>query len=185
MLTDAQALEALRRDPDAICALYDRHLVELVGFLRGAGATQEMAWDVAQETFARLLARGFRGRLAPDGSAWPWLAVTSRNLLRDWQRRGTADERARRRLGIAVIASGEEDIEDALARLDSQTRAGGVESALASLPPAQHAAVVGRVIDEKEYAVLAEDAYESEQTIRRRVSRGLRSMRTYIEGASA
>jgi hypothetical protein len=29
MLTDAQALKALRRDPDAICVLYDRHVVDL------------------------------------------------------------------------------------------------------------------------------------------------------------
>jgi RNA polymerase sigma factor (sigma-70 family) len=185
MLSDAQALEALRRDPEAICALYDRHLVELVGFLRRAGATQEMAWDVAQETFAGLLARGFRGRLAADESAWPWLAVTSRNLLRDWQRRGTADERARRKMGVAVIGGGDEELEEALGRLDIESRRVGIAEALASLPATQHAAVVGRVIDEKDYGALAEDAYESEQTMRRRVSRGLRLMRALIEGASA
>jgi RNA polymerase sigma factor (sigma-70 family) len=184
MLTDAQALEALRRDPEAICALYDRHLVELVRFLGRAGATQEVAWDVAQETFARLLARGYRGRLAPDASAWSWLAVTSRNLLRDWQRRGRADERARRRIGVSVINGGDGDLEDALARLDTESRRAGIEEALASLPPTQHEAVIGRVINEKDYAAMAEDAYESEQTMRRRVSRGLRLMRTLIEEGS-
>jgi RNA polymerase sigma factor (sigma-70 family) len=185
MLTDAQAMKALRRDPEAICALYDRYLVELVDFLRRAGATQEVAWDVVQETFARLLARGFRGRLASDASAWPWLAVTSRNLLRDWQRRGTVDERARRRIGVSIVNGGEDDLEDALARFDLRTRALGVEGALASLPPMQREAVIGRVIDEKEYAALAEEADESEQTMRRRVSRGLRLMRTRIEEGSA
>lgn len=184
MLTDAEALAALRRDPEAICALYDRHIAELVRFLRRAGATPECAWDVAQETFARLLARGFRGRVAPDGSAWPWLAVTSKNLLRDWQRRGRADERARRRLGISTIGGGEDELDDALARLDTAHRGAHIEEALDSLPPAQHEAVIGRVVDEKGYATLAEDSYESEQTIRRRVSRGLRSMRMLIEGAS-
>jgi len=185
MLSDAQALKTLRRDPDAICALYDRYVVELVGFLRRAGATQEVAWDVAQETFARLLARGFRGRLAPDASAWPWLAVTSRNLLRDWQRRGIVDERARRRIGASVLNVGEDDLEDALARFDMERRSVGIEDALASLPLTQRVAVIGRVVDEKDYAALAEEASESEQTMRRRVSRGLRFMRTRIEEGSA
>jgi len=185
MLSDAQALKTLRRDPDAICALYDRYVVELVGFLRRAGATQEVAWDVAQETFARLLARGFRGRLAPDASAWPWLAVTSRNLLRDWQRRGIVDERARRRIGASVLNVGEDDLEDALARFDMERRSASIEAALASLPLTQRVAVIGRVVDEKDYAALAEEASESEQTMRRRVSRGLRFMRTRIEEGSA
>jgi RNA polymerase sigma-70 factor (ECF subfamily) len=185
MLSDAQALKAVQRDPDAICALYDRYVIELVGFLRGAGATQEVAWDVAQETFARLLSRGFRGRLAPDASAWPWLAVTSRNLLRDLQRRGSADERARRRIGVSVVSSGEGDFEDALARFDTERRRLGIGEALASLSLTQRAAVVGRVVDEKDYLTLAEEADESEQTMRRRVSRGLQLMRTRIEEASA
>jgi hypothetical protein len=75
----------------------------------------------------------YRGRLEPDESAWPWLAVTSRNLLRDWERRGRADERARRRAGIAVISAGENDLEEALARLDSERRRGDIEAALAFL----------------------------------------------------
>jgi RNA polymerase sigma factor (sigma-70 family) len=185
MLTDAQALEALRRDPEAICALYDRYVVQLVRFLQRVGATQEVAWDVAQETFARLLARGYRGRLEPGASAWPWLAVTSRNLLRDGQRRGRVDERARRRIGVSVTGGGEDELEDALARFDIERRAVGIDEALASLPLTQREAVIGRVVDEKEYAVLADDASESEQTMRRRVSRGLRFMRTRIEEASA
>jgi RNA polymerase sigma factor (sigma-70 family) len=185
MLTDAQALEALRRDPEAICALYDRHVVQLVRFLERVGATQEVAWDVTQETFARLLARGYRGRLEPDASAWPWLAVTSRNLLRDWQRRGRVDERARRRIGVAGIESGEGELEDALTRLDMEKRRDGIDDALTSLAPLQRDAVLGRVVDEKDYAMLAEDASESEQTMRRRVSRGLRFMRAQIEEGSA
>jgi RNA polymerase sigma-70 factor (ECF subfamily) len=185
VLTDAQALKDVRRDPEAICVLYDRHLAELVRYLVRVGASPEVAWDVAQETFARLLTRGYRGRLETGESAWPWLAVTSRNLLRDWQRRGRADERARRRAGIAVIDSAEVDLEDALARLDSERQRRDIEAALESLPLAQKAAVIGRVVDEKAYATLAEDACETEQTMRGRVSRGLRFMRAMIEEARA
>src|SRR6267143_1903002 len=108
MLTDAQALAAVKRNPDAICALYDRYGTTLVRFLIGAGASREAAWDVTQETFARLLVRGYRGALTPGQSAWPWLSVTSRNLLRDWQRRGRADERARQKVGARTVDAGDE-----------------------------------------------------------------------------
>ncbi|MBA3841464.1 MAG: sigma-70 family RNA polymerase sigma factor [Actinobacteria bacterium] len=184
MLSDAQALEALRSDPDAICALYDRYLPDLVRFLQRTGATQEAAWDVAQETFARLLMRGYRGKLADGESAWPWLAVTSRNLLRDWQRRGRADERARQKLGLSAVGC-DGELDDALLRLDASRQRNDIAEALGSLPSDQHDAVVGHVIAETDYAALAADARESEQTMRSRVSRGLRSMRLRIEEGTA
>lgn len=181
-LTDAEALRLLRRDPDAICSLYDRYLVRLVRFLQGAGASREVAWDATQETFARLLERGYRGRLAPDGSAWPWLAVTARNLLCDWQRRGSVDDRARRKLGTALVVAMGDELEDALARLDGESLGAELELALGYLPADQRAAVTGRVIGEADYGEIAAVARTSEQTIRRRVSRGLRAMRTLLEG---
>lgn len=181
-LTDAEALQVLHGDPDAICALYDRYVVRLVRFLQGAGASREVAWDATQETFARLLERGYRGRLAPDRSAWPWLAVTARNLLYDWQRRGSVDDRARRKLGTALVVVTGDELEDALARLDDESLGGELGSALGSLPADQRTAVTGRVIGEADYGELAAASCTSEQTIRRRVSRGLRAMRTLLEG---
>lgn len=68
-LSDAEALRRLRRDPDAIVALYDRHVARLVAALVHAGAGRELAFDLAQETFARTLERGHRVRVAEDGSA--------------------------------------------------------------------------------------------------------------------
>lgn len=181
MLTDAQALKTVRRDPEAICALYDRHAVALVRFLASSGASHEAAWDVTQETFAGLLVRGYRGPVPPGISAWPWLAVTSRNLLRDWQRRGRADERARLKIGVQPISGSDGDLDEALARFDAERSRAVIADALASLSPTQRAAVVGRVIAEKDYAVLAEEAFASEQTMRRRVSRGLRLLRARVE----
>ena len=110
-----------------------------------------------------------------------WLAVTSRNLLRDWQRRGRADERARRKIGVRISAEQWDDLDAALERFDAERSRVVIDSALAALSPAQRAAVVGRVIEEKDYAALAEEAAESEQTIRGRVSRGLRLVRARIE----
>ena len=54
--TERAALGRLATDPDAICVIYDRYVVRLVRFLQQDGATAEVAWDAAQETFAKLLA---------------------------------------------------------------------------------------------------------------------------------
>ncbi|HUH21937.1 MAG TPA: sigma factor, partial [Gaiellaceae bacterium] len=100
-LSDAEALRRLRHDPEAIVSLYDRHVARLVATLAAASGDRELAFDVAQETFARALERGQRVRVEEGGSAWPWLWTVARNLLRDAQRREVVDRSARRRLGIA------------------------------------------------------------------------------------
>jgi DNA-directed RNA polymerase specialized sigma24 family protein len=87
--------------------------------------------------------------------------------------------------GLAFRSSTAGELEDVLARLDTERRGAGIGEALASLVPTQREAVMGRVVDEKDYEVLAQDASESEQTMRRRVSRGLHFMRTQIEEAGA
>lgn len=180
--SDADLLRGVRSDPEAICFLYDRYVVRLVRFLQAAGGTPEAAWDVTQETFARLLERGSRGRLAPDGTAWPWLSVTARNLLRDSQRRGRIDDRARRKLGIESVTATNEELEAALSRLDGEALSADLGRALAALPIEQRDAVTARVIDGVDYDRYADLTGASEQAVRRRVSRGLHAMRTLLEG---
>ena len=70
-LSDAEALRRLRTDPDAICVLYDRYVMRLVGGLARSGVDRELAWDVTQETFARLLEKGHRVRIPADGTLAP------------------------------------------------------------------------------------------------------------------
>ena len=137
--------------------------------------------DAAQETFAKLLERR-RIRLLANESLWPWLAVAARNVLRDWQRRGKVDDSVRRKLGAAVVLSTDGELEEALARLDSEFLHSDIEAALDALPRDQRLAVKSRVIDGIEYGELAAAAGASEQAIRRRVSRGLRAMRILLEG---
>jgi DNA-directed RNA polymerase specialized sigma24 family protein len=102
-LSDAEALRRLRRDPDATVALYDRHVARLVAALASASPDRQLAFDLAQETFARVLQVGHRVRLEADGSAWPWLWTVARNLLRDSQRRYVVERGARQRLGISAM----------------------------------------------------------------------------------
>lgn len=181
-LSDRDAVRRLRRDPKAITVIYERHVACLIAALASASGNREVAFDVAQETFARLLERGHRIRLTDDGSAWPWLWTVARNLLRDWQRRDVVDASARRRLRIPVAPYSEQAIEELIARVDAEALQQALGLALESLPPEQREAVVGRVLLGHEYPSLAERSGVSEQALRARVSRGLRTLRIRLSG---
>jgi RNA polymerase sigma factor (sigma-70 family) len=181
-ISDAQALRLLRNDPDAICVLYDRHASRLVGDLARRSGEPEVALELVQETFARALEHGHRVRLAPDGSAWPWLATIARNLLTDWRRQGAVDSSARLRLGIATQPYDSHSIEDLIDRLDAAALSRPLAGALDALPASHRKAVAGRVTEELSYEALASAHGTSEQVIRARVSRGLRAMRLRLSG---
>jgi RNA polymerase sigma factor (sigma-70 family) len=177
-LSDAQALRCCRRDPEAICVLYDRHIARLIAAVAHACGDRETAFDIAQETFARVLERGHRVNLPPDGSAWPWLWTVARNLLRDRQRRHVVDACARKRLGIATVHFEAEAIDELIERVEAEE----LRAALGELPFDQRDAVVGRVAGELEYAELAGRFGASEEAVRARVSRGLRALRLRLSG---
>ena len=175
-------LQRLGSDPEAICAIYDRYLVRLVRFLQHEGASPEVAWDAAQETFARLLATSRRRHAQPPATAWPWLSATGLNLLRDWARRGMVDTRARRRLKIISQPMAADEIERVISRLEADEESRRIFTALDALSSDQRQAVAERVIDELDYPELAARAGVSEEAVRTRVSRGLRRMRTHLDG---
>ena len=180
--SDQDLLQALRRQPETVALVYDRYAMRLVRYLQQQGATDEAALDATQEVFARLIVRRGDVRLADDGSLWPWFAVTGRNLLRDWQRRGRVEARARHRLGLPA---GSYDAGDALARLEATQLRPGLRRALARLTPEQRTAVTARVVHERDYREIARAEGASEQTVRRRVSRGLRAMQTFLQGGNS
>ena len=180
--TDAELLLELRRDPQLVGTLYDRYARRLVSHLQHAGASEQVALDATQEVFARLIVHRRRVRLTDDGSLWPWLVVTGRHLLRDWQRRGAVDARARRRIGIPAA---DDEAGEVLARVEADRLRGRLRLALGRLPEEQRLAVAARVIDELDYAEIASAAGASEPTVRQRVSRGLRAMQTFLEGGNS
>jgi len=67
-LSDAEALRRVRRDPEAIVALYDRHVARLVAALAAASGDRELAFDLAQETFGEPRDRRDERRLADPGA---------------------------------------------------------------------------------------------------------------------
>jgi RNA polymerase sigma factor (sigma-70 family) len=83
--------------PDDIEELYLAHARRIAGYLMRATGDAEVAADLTAETFAAALLA--RDRYRSDlGAPTTWLYAIAANKLKDWRRRGYAEDRARRRL---------------------------------------------------------------------------------------
>lgn len=164
-------------EPAAFGLFYQRHVRAVLGFMMRRTGDPETAADLAAETFAAAIVarRRYRGDGAPAGA---WLFAIAHRKLVDYQRRGYADERALRRLGLERRPLGEDD--SALIRLLGEDPA--VRS-LAALPAEQCAAVKARVLEERSYPEIASALGTSEVAVRMRVSRGLATLRGRMRSA--
>jgi RNA polymerase sigma-70 factor (ECF subfamily) len=119
-----------------------------------------------------------RFKPGPEPAA-AWLFAIARSKLADSYRRGQVEERSRRRLGMQPLQLGDDEIE----RVEALADAGRaqLDRLLAELPPDQRAAIVERVIEERDYADIAKTLHCSEQVARQRVSRGLARLRARLE----
>ena len=177
-LGDEALLAATRSDADAFAAFYDRYETPVIGYLLRRTGNIEVAVDLASEAFAAALSAAHRFR-SSDGTAASWLFTIAQNTLIDSVRRGRVEARARRRLGIRdAVEYGADDLErvEALAsQSDWATRL------LAALPSDQREAVRARIIDERSYGEIARELKTSELVARKRVSRGLATLRDHLE----
>jgi RNA polymerase sigma factor (sigma-70 family) len=172
----------LRSDEDLLSArdgasfelFYRRHAERMLGYFARRTRDAELAADLTAETFAAALAG--RRRFRPDaGPASAWLFGIGSKKLIDSQRRGYAERRARRRLGMERIELTDADI----ARIDALA---GIEAGelIEVLVPDQRVAVQAHVVEEREYGEIAHDLNVSEAVVRKRVSRGLAALRERI-----
>jgi len=175
---DDALLSAAAASGDAFAAFYDRRLPTVVAYFRRRVARPDQAFDLAAETFARVL--GSVGSFdAERGPAMGWVLRIARNLLIDAERRRVIDDRARRSLGLSRVELAEEDIAE-VERLGDVGTAEAM-AALARLPAEQRAAVWARVVLEQNYDELATDLACSPSVARQRVSRGLRALRADLK----
>jgi RNA polymerase sigma factor (sigma-70 family) len=158
-------------DPASFEEFYVRHVDGLLGFFARRTRDAELAADLTAETFAAAL--GSRRRYRPQaGAASSWLYGIGMKKLADAQRRGYAERRARRRLGMERIELSDADIE----RIDAL--ADGAGSLLTGLADEQERAIRAHVLEDRSYAEIAGEQQVSEAVVRKRVSRGLAVMRT-------
>jgi RNA polymerase sigma factor (sigma-70 family) len=174
-LTDAELLAS--RDADSFAEFYRRHARQLAGYLMRATGNAEVAADLTAETFAAALVS--RGRYRTDRAApATWLYGIAGHKLNDWRRRGYAEDKARRRLGMERVALGEDDVRE-LEQLAGEVT---VVELLDELPREQRAALRARLVDERAYGEIAGTEGVSEVAIRQRVSRGMAGLRRRIGG---
>jgi RNA polymerase sigma factor (sigma-70 family) len=166
--------EALLADCDAASfeAFYLRHVTNVLAFFSRRTRDPELAADLTAETFAAALAG--RRRYRPEaGAATAWLFGIAMKKLADAQRRGHAEQRARRRLGMERLELDEADIAH-IEALGASTRANAL---LEGLQADQRHAIRAHVLDERPYPDIAAQERVSEAVVRKRVSRGLAAVR--------
>jgi RNA polymerase sigma factor (sigma-70 family) len=160
------------RDPAAFELFYCRHVDALLSFFARRTHDAEMAADLTAETFAAALAD--RRRFRPEaGAASAWLYGIAMHKLLDAQRRGYAERRARRRMGMERLELDEADY----ARIESLAEAEGASALLELLAPDQRDAVRLHVMEERAYDDIARSLHTTESVVRKRVSRGLAAVR--------
>jgi RNA polymerase sigma factor (sigma-70 family) len=169
MRTDEDLL--LSGDAEDFGLFYDRYIDMLLGYFARRVSDPEIAADLTSETFAAALAsrRRFRRAKTP---AVAWLFGIAQHKLADYRRRGAAEDRMRRRLGIHRVPVADDDRE-LIAMLGSDAAWRMIDE----LPPEQREAVRAHVLDDQPYAEIALAAETSEAVVRKRVSRGLGALR--------
>lgn len=174
--TDEELLRETRpgRAGAAFAEFYARHERAILVYFARRVRAGDVAADLAAETFAQALAsrRRFGG-----GNAVGWLFGIAAHVLSHSVRRGRVEDRGRRRMQIPALELVDEQIE-AIERLGSDE---GVLAALAELPFDQYAAVRARIVDEDSYTEIAARMRCSESVVRKRVSRGLATLRQRLE----
>ncbi len=176
--TDAELLLATREDVEAFGVFYRRHVDWVVGYLAARTGNAELAADLTSEVFAAALLASRRFDSA-RGAANNWLYGIAGHKLASAGRRGHAERRARRRLGMAEVRVDPEDLQ----WIESQAASHGRSATemLAGLPADQRDLLTARVIDERPYHELAREHQMTEAAVRKRVSRGLASLRSRLQ----
>jgi RNA polymerase sigma factor (sigma-70 family) len=173
--TDEELL--IQQDAASFELFYDRYFERLLTFFSRRTPDVELAADLTAETFAAALASRRRYR-RHRGRADSWLFAIAYHKLADAQRRGFAEDRARRRLGIERIELTDDDI----TRIERLGQADSVAALVQELPEDQREAIRAHVIEERPYGEIAVEFETSEAVLRKRVSRGLAAIRKRLGG---
>jgi RNA polymerase sigma factor (sigma-70 family) len=155
---------------------YERHVHTLVAYVARRASEPDLVLDVVAETFARALEHRDQYD-ASRGPAIAWLFGIAGNEIAAAARRGRVADSYRKQVGMTLIKLDDEGVE----AMERHMRV-DLRDALAALAPEQREAVFRRVLAEEPYAAIADRVGCSEQVVRKRVSRGLASLRQSLQG---
>jgi RNA polymerase sigma-70 factor (ECF subfamily) len=177
--SDAELLAATRSSAQAFAFFYDRYEAAVAGYFMRRTRDPDIAADLTAEVFASALRAA--GRYKPHSvSAASWLFTIAHNTLATSIRRGRVEAAARTRLGLREAVAVEPDSLERVSALAADDS--WATELLERLPPEQRDAVRARILEEREYAEIAAELKTSELVVRKRVSRGLASLRNELEG---
>ncbi len=167
------------RDEAAFNALYATYLPLVLRWTLRETHDRELAADLTAEVFAAAMLAAPRYR-PQSGSVGAWLIGIAANKLRESRRRKRVEDSARRRLKLEPVVLTDSDLElvDELVGMDDR-----LQALIQTLPAEQQKAVLARVVDERSYEDIAREMECSPSVVRQRVSRGLRTIRSELEGS--
>ncbi|HEX4345497.1 MAG TPA: RNA polymerase sigma factor [Solirubrobacteraceae bacterium] len=179
--SDAELLAGTVDGATAFAAFYRRYEKRVLGYLRWRVNDPELVADLTSEVFARALEHAASFDVAKSGhDAGGWLFTIAHNALVSSIRRGTVADDARRRLGMLTPLVLDDE---AFERVEAMCACDGeVVELLDELPTAQREAIMAHVLDERSYTEIAAELRCSSLVVRKRVSRGLATLRSQMEG---
>jgi RNA polymerase sigma factor (sigma-70 family) len=168
-------------DAEAFSKLYRREGEAVLLFVTRRTWDGEVALELTAETFALAL-RSWRtlATLAPEQQR-AWLFTVARRQLSRYVRRAKVERRAVQRLGMQIPRLDDDDLQLIERRAGLSRLRGPLERELGRLSGAQREALRLRVVDERSYEEIASQLGVSEQTVRARVSRALRTLSRALE----
>jgi len=167
-----------RSDVSAFAAAYRLLERPVLGYFMKATGRPDLAADLMAETFARAL-ESIESFDPGKGNAEQWIFGIARNVLGASLRDGRVQSAARSRLGLTRLVVDDHAAETIERLVDHEEQA---ILRLAELPADQSNAIRAHVLGEREYAEIASELGCSEAVVRKRVSRGLRTLRTRLAG---
>jgi RNA polymerase sigma factor (sigma-70 family) len=156
--------------------LYESHSRPLLGYFARRVFDAETARDLVAETFAQALLAQRRYRGSTDAEAEAWIYTIARRQFSRYVRKGQAERRAVRKLGVDLPPLTDEDVLRIEELAGTEGLRVAIAEALEQLGQDHREAVELRVVRELPYPEVAARLGISEQTARARVSRALRRL---------
>jgi RNA polymerase sigma-70 factor (ECF subfamily) len=160
-------VERLRHgDPEAFDVVYEAHRARIYSFLVRLSRHRDVADDLFEETWLRLVAKA--GTLRPDTRLVPWLLTVARNVYWSYCRSRRVDEDARGSLALWPVVPREPSPYDTVVGHQLANR---LQRAIAALPLRHREALLLVATEGLTPAEAAEACGVSPEALRQRLAR--------------
>jgi len=161
--------------------LFNRYHLDLFNYFLRQENDLDLAGDLVAWTFLQAWEHADEYRGDNEDQVRGWLRAIAGSVLVEHRRRVGVDERARRKLPGHVPSLSDAEIERLEELYSTEAFRWRVAARHAELPFEQRVAVRLRIIEELPYKEVARQMNCTPQTARARVSRGLRTLKAWLD----